>query len=158
MPDYVCYNKGDMKMTKPQDVLYLLIDPAKKAVTSARFASLNDAELAAGLSPLAVDHGSLGPELGIVVYEYGLFEPKDEMSYFALGERLYAGNAVIYAEREGERVDVAIVPDIRWFDSADEVMKAIEMGDIVQPAMTVGGEVVWVWPQPKPTFFEREKE
>jgi hypothetical protein len=128
---------------------YLLVEPAHRRVTPARFQSLDAACAAVGLSPNEIDMGSLGGGHGIVVFEYGLVKPLEQQRLFAIGQCLYEGNAVIYAEdSKGERIDASPLP-IRWFKNADEVWQAIEQEEIIQPSMAVNGEVLWVWPDSK---------
>lgn len=135
---------------------YGLIDPKAKTANVAAYPDIVQAEKAIGLQPGCVDHGLLDRSqtrvLGIVVDEFGLFKPTAEQNYFAIGKHLYAGPAVIYLERreDGAPIDVEELPPIRWFDDAKAVEQAIEMGEITQPSMSIGEEVIWVWPQPGP--------
>lgn len=58
----------------------------------------DDAAMArAGLQRGAVDHGQVTAGIGIVVHEFGLMADADKQSYFRIGARLYAGDALLYA-------------------------------------------------------------
>lgn len=139
-------------------VMFALINPSEKMVNVAGFERLKpDALRAVDLDKKGVDFGALAPDHFIVVYEFGLFEKPEEQSYFALGRNLYAGNAVVFHEdAKGNLVDVdpvvynKLLAEIRFFNSSEDVEKAITADEITQPSMTVGGEVVWTWPQPRP--------
>ena len=131
-------------------VKYVLVRPAERRAETAEFASVQEAQVAVGLDPKAVDHGSLGEGHGITVYEYSLMQPVADQHLFSIGNRLYAGNAVIYAEADGSLVD-ARVPRIKWYANLEEVWEAIQQGDVIQPAVRVNGDVLWLWPDSKPT-------
>lgn len=135
-----------------KSVRYVLVRPAERRAVLVEFKSLQEAQTAAGLDPNEVDHGSLGEGHGITVYEYGLMQPVAEQHLFSIGNRLYAGNAVIYAEADGKAVD-ARVPRITWYKDVDAVWEAIQQGDVIQPAVKVGDDVLWLWPDPKPSMM-----
>jgi hypothetical protein len=139
-------------------VKYVLINPKLRTATTAEFDSLQDAERAAGLVPGEVDHGMLTRSIGYVVYEFGLFVPAAEQSYFAIGRSLIAGPAVLYGvDAWGESVNLmrSTIPDIRWFLGANDVEAAIEAGEIIRPQMAVNDEVMWRWPQAAPAWMKR---
>lgn len=140
-------------------VTYILIEPDKRQVTTERFGSLLDACRIAQLPPGGVDHGSLPFEHhSIVVYEYGLLKPIIEQRLFAIGNCLYEGNAVVYAEIDGDRVDadVSINGSVKWFNDVSDAWHAIEQGEVIQPSVSVDGECVWTWPDPmKPSQVEQ---
>lgn len=107
----------------------------------------------ADLDPMKVDFGSIGRLLGFVVYEYSLFVPPAEQSYFGIAGKLIAGNAVFFGVGEtGETVDLmkSQLPDIRFYLGANDVEAAIASGEIMRPQMSQGGHVFWRWPQPRP--------
>lgn len=137
---------------------FVLIEPAERRLSLKPFADLSAALAAVGLHIGEVDFGSLMPDHSIVVYEFGLFEPPAQQHYFALGKNLYAGNAVVFAEVEGESGDVSkecwnlLRSNLHWFGGMQEVEKAIDQEQIIQPSIKVNGEVVWVWPQPRPSY------
>ena len=129
---------------------YVLINPILRATLGRSYASLQDAEVAAGLDPGKVDHGMISRSIGYVVYEYGLFVPPAEQHYFAIGKTLVAGPAVLYGVNAwGEGVDLwqSTIPDVRWFLGANDVEAAIEAGDIIRPQTSVNGLVTWQWPE-----------
>jgi hypothetical protein len=128
---------------------YVLINPVLRTATSGDYASLQDAEVAAGLDPGKVDHGMISRSIGYVVYEFGLFVPPAEQHYFAIGQTLIAGSAVLYGcDQFGESVDLmrSAIPDIRWFLGANDVEAAIEAREIARPQTAVNGSVMWQWP------------
>lgn len=137
---------------------FVLIEPAERRLSLKPFADLSAALAAVGLHTGEIDFGSLMPDHSIVVYEFGLFEPPAQQHYFALGKNLYAGNAVVFAEVEGKPSDVTkecwhlLRSNLRWFDSVQEIEKAIDDEEIIQPSISVDGKVVWVWPQPRPSY------
>lgn len=128
---------------------YVLVNPILRATLGRSYASLQDAEVAAGLDPGKVDHGMLTRSIGYVVYEYGLFVPPADQHYFAIGKTLIAGSAVLYGVNAwGETVNLyrSTIPDIRWFLGANDVEAAIDAGEIVRPETAVNGVVTWRWP------------
>lgn len=104
-----------------------------------------------------VDHGVVAPVtpyrsvgMGIIVYEYGLFEPIEKQAYFAIGGRLYAGNAVIYAfDQRGETVNLPGTPVVQFMPSARAVERNIALGLVERPIMSINDEVIWRWPEPR---------
>lgn len=134
------------------------IDALRREVTIIECAGFAEAKAAYGLK--LVDFGVLWHRHAvggaqIVVAEFGLFEPVATQRYFAIGTRLYAGNALLFAYNGvGVTVDFLsfhldmVKPKLRFFDDADAV------GEIERPATTYNGEVLWQWPQPKPDLRE----
>ena len=142
---------------------FLAIKPREEVAEVIEAKDAHAAYRMVGLDPLKIDHGVAlkhdGGGLGIVVYEFGLFEPSQEQSYFAIGQRLYAGNALIYNfDHKGATVDFELgrppVP-IWWFDNAADVEAAITNDTISRPQMLVNGDVIWEWPQPAPPGMKR---
>ena len=128
---------------------YVLVNPILRTATAGDYASLQDAEVAAGLDPGKVDHGMISRSIGYVVFEFGLFVPPAEQSYFAIGQTLIAGSAVLYGVNAwGESVNLhrSTIPDIRWFLGANDVEAAIEAREIIRPQTAVNGSVMWQWP------------
>jgi hypothetical protein len=119
---------------------------------------LNDAVISAGLSPGAIDHGTLRPGLGYVVGEYAMFEPTDQQHYFGFGTPLIAGNAVLYSyDSEGQTIDFipSNLRELRWFDFIAEIERDIARDWIKRPVMSLPDQsVFWQWPQPKPDLQE----
>jgi hypothetical protein len=98
-----------------------------------------------------VDHGMVHRGLAIIVYEYSLFTPIDVQAYFAIGHKLYAGHAVLYAVNEnGETIDLPMTPPIKFLPNASDVERAIASGIIERPTISINGAVLWQWPQDKP--------
>ncbi len=87
--------------------------------------TLDEGKRLCGLKPQETDHGLIVRVpgvggLGLFVDEYGLFVPPLNQHYFALGERLYAGNALVYAfDATGVTIDFEDKDSeqlsIRWF-------------------------------------------
>ena len=116
-----------------------------------------EAEHHCGLESGRTDHGVIMNDrtggIAIVVAEFGLYVPPLNQHYFAIGDRLFAGNALIYAFGEaGETVDFDDVErlTIRWFESGHDVARALARGDLIKPQIVLNGMVVWEWPQPRP--------
>jgi hypothetical protein len=111
----------------------------------ADYPDLQEAEKAIGLDPGAVDHGFIQQDLAIVVYEWSLFaEPR----YYAFGQQLYNGPAVLYAFGEaGETRDITAsdIPSPRWLGSVGAAEAAIAIREVIRPVTRVNGEPVWVW-------------
>ena len=127
---------------------YVLVNPILRTATAGDYASLQDAEVAAGLDPGKVDHGMITRSIGYVVFEFGLFAPPEEQHYFAMGRQLIAGSAVLYGVNAwGESVNLhrSTIPDIRWFLGVNDVEAAIVSGEIIRPQTAVNGEVTWQW-------------
>src|SRR5262245_52813754 len=125
-----------------------LVDTKARTITTGEFADLDDAKKAVGLKPMETDHGTLSPDLAYVVYEYGLFVPKEEQTYASIGKALIAGNAVLYAyDERGETVPVERLPPIVFYKDAAEVERAISYGVVDRPKIAVNGVVFWQWPE-----------
>lgn len=133
-----------------------IIKPKTHETLAVQCEELRDALVQAGLDPSAVDHGSVTRSMGIVVYEFGLFQPTAETSYFSLGGRLYAGNAVLYGVNEmGETVDLKTLAIPYWLDTEADVEAAIKAGLCPRPVMSINGDQYWNWPQPAPKGIVR---
>ena len=134
---------------------YGKIDAAAHKLTVIESGSWDSAKMMCGLKPLETDHGTIRHMegeggIGIVVAEYGLFEPPLNQHYFAIGANLYAGDAMLFAyDGAGETIDFddRELP-IRWFATAQEVERAIAMGEIARPAIRFNGATMWQWPDP----------
>jgi hypothetical protein len=104
-----------------------------------------------------VDHGMLAREFGYIVYEWGMYDGLAG-SYFAYGKALISGVAIVYAVNDyGETEDISaadadqIRERVRWFDSGDEVERAIKAGEVKRPRVSLtipgqGTQVFWEWP------------
>jgi hypothetical protein len=110
------------------------------------------------LGLLKVDHGVVAPPdyrhhpigIAIIVDEFSLFKMPTEQRYFAIGRRLYAGNAVLYGyDSAGETHDLPHMP-APMFMTLLGIEEAIASGQIDRPSMFVNGEQVWQWPDPPP--------
>jgi len=130
---------------------FIIVDPAKRLVTGARFETLQDAERFAGLNPDEVDHGSHKRGIGYVVYEFGMFVPAREQFYFGLEGRLIAGPAVFYGyDQLGETCNLTEIPEPVWFERVAQIEFAIKHGRIKRPEIRANGKLIWQWPQPAP--------
>lgn len=126
-----------------------IIDPIKRSAEIVDADTLQDAEAMVGLNPNGTDHGSVARGLGIVVYEFGLYEKG--LGYFSIAGRLYTGGAVLYAYGDGGyTVDIEELPEIDWLRDEAAVELSISAGLIVRPRVAVGDTVYWQWPNPKP--------
>jgi hypothetical protein len=143
-----------------------IIDPQTTRVEFVDAADLNKAKIAAGLDPDRVDHGIVWRDFqiggtSIVVYEFGLYLPRDRARYFAIGRSLFAGPAVLYGfDAAGETVDLRELPAVFFFRDADEVERAIGTGQIGRPVMSMNDQILWRWPEPAsdPEIVKRMKE
>ena len=136
---------------------FQIIKPKTKECPTFDGKDVREAAVAAGLELNQVDHGMIHRKLGIMVYEFSLFVPPAEQSYFSLGGRLYAGNAVLYSiDDRGETVDMKhfVVP--HWLPDREAVEKMIAAKACARPQMAVNGEVLWRWPEPAPRGMTRE--
>ena len=138
---------------------YIIVDAIKKECRIEDHEEFHDAVRAAGLDPSATDHGSFrANKAGVVVYEYGLFEPKETQHYFQIAVRLYAGNALIYGVDEmGETIDAPehLIAFIRFFDNWQAVEESISRGKVYRPQITYDDEIIWMWPDPAPKGMGR---
>jgi hypothetical protein len=145
------------KLKEMVPMRYGKIDAIAQRISVIEHGSFAAAKLACGLGN--VDSGALRHEPGvggtqIVVAAFGLFEPATLQSFFAVGPRLYAGNALLLAcDGAGNTVDIhedlSILP-VRFFDTAGQVERAIRRGEIARPTMSVNGATLWQWPDPRP--------
>ena len=130
---------------------YAIINPAKQTLRAIDASSFDVALDVAELVKSEVDHSMVTRQIGIVVYEYGLYVPPDQQHYFALGRRLYAGNALLYGcDQAGETIDLTACPEPTFFKSAADVEAAISTGKIERPIVALNDEVIWKWPDPQP--------
>lgn len=104
-----------------------------------------------GIGLNQTDTGTLWRGLSIIVYEFGLLEP-DRRDFFAIGPRLFQGNALCYAwGDQGETIDVTngeiatIRKHIQFLDGRSEVERAIKARTVERPATRVNGVVTWAW-------------
>jgi hypothetical protein len=135
---------------------FQIIKPKTREAFEVQCEELHDAIRQAGLDPAATDHGMVMRSMGIVVYEFGLFDPPAEQSYFSLLGRLYAGNAVLYGVGpDGGTVDLKTLAIPFWLPTVDDVEKAIAAGLCPRPQMSVNGDAFWNWPQPAPEGIKR---
>jgi hypothetical protein len=128
---------------------FVIVDPWKHEVRRVNARDANEAEVMAGLQPGQVDFGEAAPNVGIIVFEFGLLEPPAEQRYFTVGSwgGLYAGAAVLYAfDDDGETVDLDEPPPVRFLDTREEVEAAIAAGTVRRPYTSVNGVVLWEWP------------
>lgn len=129
---------------------FIIINPHKRTVYTFECKDLSAAKQEAGLNE--VDHGTVAPGLGIVVYEFGLYTDPDTARYFGFNGRLYSGNAVLYAyDQIGNTIDtpeeplpIGLYP--RWFDGRIEIEEHIAAGLLQRPEARVNGQLVWSWP------------
>ena len=132
---------------------FLIVLPSHRTAELYHCGDMDDALIAAGLSPRHVDHGAVWRNLGIVVSEYGLFEPPAKQDYFSIDRRLYAGPAVLYAHDDhGRTVDYEYAGRWfgRWYANGLEIEAAIMRGEIDRPTIALDGKVTWRWPAPRP--------
>jgi hypothetical protein len=131
---------------------FAVITPSKQETIIADFSDLDTALRAADLHGRGVDHGMLMlgvHRIGIIVYEYSLFVPAAEQSYFAIHGRLYAGNAVLYGVADsGDTADLPFMPEVFFMPNQYAVERSISLGLITRPYMAVNNEITWQWPQP----------
>src|SRR5262245_47057805 len=136
---------------------YGKIDAAAHKVSIIEAEHWDDAKRMCGLVPLQTDIGTIHHEFGvggcaIVVAEFGLFVPPDQQHYFAIGVRIFAGNAMLYSyDAEGVTIDFDY-PDLKitWFNSGRDVENAILTGKVVRPRISRADVTLWEWPDPKP--------
>jgi hypothetical protein len=131
---------------------FITIDARERRVMRENYASLADAQEIMGLKN--VDLGTASPGIGIIVSEFGLFEPVDKQHYFAIGNTLYGGNAVLYRyDESGATVDVGPIPNMTFFYGIEPIEAAIKSGEIRRPQIKCDGEVIWSWPDLAPEGF-----
>src|SRR5262245_8808682 len=128
---------------------YAVIDPEKQTTRAIDASSFTVALDAAGLGDVGRDYSLVNRHIGIVVFEYGLFDPPAEQHYFGLGGKLFGGNALLYAFNErGETIDLTECPQPRFFNSLAEIEAAIYCGEIARPMQVINDKVIWQWPNP----------
>lgn len=137
-------------MDEDKPIKYGVISPYTRQFYVMEARDLDTAKRAAGLKPLETDHGRVTDNLFIVVYEYGLTDPKPDQAYFCLFGNLYAGGAVLYQiDERGATVDFEpdpeLIDSIRFYGSANEAELAIRMGFVRRPQTSVNGVVCWEW-------------
>lgn len=102
-----------------------------------------------------------GTGLGYVVHEFSLFRAPINQHYSAVGDRLIAGNALIYAFNElGHTIsltdahfDMLQNGALLWFENAHDVEQAILAGRVTRPRIAINGVVEWQWPERPPHRF-----
>jgi len=123
---------------------YGLVDPSQCNAILIEASSFESALLMVGLNPGKVDHGNITSGLSIVVDEFSLKQTPQR--YFAIGQGLYGGRALLYAhDRGGNTVSLRELPSIFWFGSDYAVEMAITAGQVKRPQFAVNGEVFWEW-------------
>jgi hypothetical protein len=136
---------------------FLIIRPATREVLPIEARELHDVYDAAGLDRMQVDHGLVRraydgkPGVSVVVYEWGFGVEAAKQSYFAIGTKLYAGNAVAYGFDEGgDTIDLPLdqMPKVDWFSDQYAIEMAIRAGTLTRPRLAVNGQVFWQWPEP----------
>jgi hypothetical protein len=131
---------------------FAVITPSRQETIITDFSDLNTALRAADLHFRGVDHGMLAigvHRVGIIVYEFSLFVPAAEQSYFAIHGHLYAGNAVLYGvDDNGSTVDLRVMPEVFFMPNQHAVERSISLGLITRPYMAVNKQITWQWPQP----------
>jgi hypothetical protein len=137
---------------------YVIVNPKHRAWSTQDFPDIDTAKRAAGLDPGSIDHGMLARSVGYCVYEFGLFVPPAEQSYFSIGKTLIAGPALFYGVGEaGETIDLmrSQLPTPFFYLGANDVEAHIQAGDILRPTMAFNGELIWKWPDPAPHGMKR---
>ncbi len=120
---------------------------------------------AARLTPGTIDHGTLSKPndrragIGIAVFELGMFVPPASQSYFAIERRLYCGSATLYGfDKDGRTVDVPELEpsEILWLRDANAAEAMITAGLVDRPVIGSGRDIIWRWPEPRPSQTERD--
>ena len=140
-----------------------IVKAASRSYATIEAASFADALRAAQLTPGAIDFGTVTKPsaeragLAIVVPELGLFVPPSAQSYFSINRRLYGGNAVLYGfDLTGATVDLpALTLAVQWLD-AEGAERAIRAGSVIRPVIGSGDDIIWRWPEPRPSEAERD--
>jgi hypothetical protein len=118
------------------------------------------AKALAGLKPLQTDIGAIIMGVSIVVYEFGLYLPAKDQSYFTIGRELYVNSGLLYHwDAEGETrpfTDRLFRICTPTFMTYDEVEEAIKKGTMNRPTMKLNNEIIWQWPNPKPKGMFRD--
>lgn len=131
---------------------FVIIRPREQTVETVNVDELREAQRLAGFDAFdyRVDFGVIRHGLSITVYEFGMFAKPSETFYFGLAQRLYAGNAVLFAyDDAGDTVsiDPKLVPPPLWFPTHQAVEMAIANRLIARPEIAVNGVVTWQWPE-----------
>ena|SRR5262252_7936994 len=135
---------------------YGKIDALDHKVYGVEAAALNEAHIICGLEPTTVEHKIIQHEAGIggigmFVDANSLFVPPVNQHYFSIGPNLYGGNALLYRYDAWDKtVDFASLGsdiEVRFYESGQEVSRAISWGEITRPTRSINGRVVWEWPQ-----------
>jgi hypothetical protein len=128
---------------------YLFIFPSHQQIEIETFPSIQEAKQHANLDQ--VDFGTLSQNLSIVVYEYGLMRGKPN-EYFALGQSLFNGNAIIFqTDEEGENADInqnsidIIQRNLKFYCDPQSAEIDILLGNIIRPESSINGQVFWSW-------------
>ena len=131
-------------------VLFGIIDPLQKNVTYADFPDIRDAYAHVGLDAIRTEHGIPLHGLCIVVDAFSLFVAPQRQHYFAIGNKLFAGRAVLYKydPETGEPRDLLVPPKVCFLPDRKEIERMIELGLIDRPQIAAGGAVKWEWPDP----------
>jgi hypothetical protein len=141
---------------------FLLIEPERESIRLVEHSEFDDALKAAGLCRGKVDHGQINRQLGITVFEFGLFMHPEQMHFTVINHRLYAGNAVVYGVgAHGELVDVDHDPYALHFGyvflhGRFDVEAAILTGTVERPVLREDGNVIWRWPERVPSDFPKQ--
>lgn len=137
---------------------FAIVTPRERTIRRVVKGDLYDAMEMIGLGRTGsgVDHGIvIKAAPGVIGYsvaadERAIFNSAHR-DLFAVGVRLFAGPAVVYAHTIDERsVDVPEIVPVRFFDSLDAVEAAIAAGTLERPTMWCGPSIAWQWPQPEP--------
>ena len=139
---------------------FIGIDVRRQQVVEINAATLFSAQASVGLAK--VDHGVLwrehdGSGLGYVVDEFGWYKPADDQFYAMAFCRAIAGNAVAYAfDPIGNTIDAEpnllglVREHIAWLPTRGDLERAITLGAVARPRISVNGDVLWAWPNPAP--------
>ena len=140
---------------------FFAIKPAQCAVETIEASEPYEAYKTLGLDQLRVDHGVVarfddGGGVGIVVYEFSLFEPINEQRWFSILGQLFGGNALLYGfDASGETCGFDLPPPVVFYRDAHEVETAIASGQIKRPQIKVNENVIWQWPDEAPAGMRR---
>jgi hypothetical protein len=125
---------------------FIIVDPHTRTINTMRCETFEEAKLAAGLDPYAVDHGALVQGLAYAVYEHALYVKPEAQAYFSIAGILIPGVAVFYGfDMKGETVDLrrSEFPDVRFYLGINDVENAFATGDVERPVVAVNGVVLW---------------
>lgn len=134
-----------------------LLHTARQHAEICDLPSLEAAEQLLYLVPGATDHGVIPGGIGVVMAEFGLFDPPEQQAYFAFVGwlYLYAGPAVLYGfDVRGNTVDLVRLPGITWLPDRRAVEHAIAEGIVKRPHFGIDDDVIWRWPGPRPSEAE----